>query len=308
MAKNQLQLFPQWEQEIEDASDFGTAHNRVYVSFSGGKDSVACYLETIKQYPKHIVRLVFADTGDETDETYDYVRWFDAHVHPVIRLTSRVVRKTSERRRELETVRISWNDPNDIVRQSTNDYISVFDEIRFRHEGDKSVAPFPTNGIRFCTATLKVRCFDRFVRNDCIDRSLTLVVIGLRQAESSNRANTPKFAQDTDNHWDVWYPIYKYTLDDVWEAHKVAGIPKNPTYEYRERSNCIGCPFAGIHEVKNTIARHGVKSVQGWIDLEMETGFSWRNGVSMNNIANGVTVIDTKEDELLSCASGFCDI
>lgn len=46
----------------------------VVVSVSGGKDSTACALLAIEDEPDAEKRFVFADTGNEHDITYQYVR------------------------------------------------------------------------------------------------------------------------------------------------------------------------------------------------------------------------------------------
>jgi 3'-phosphoadenosine 5'-phosphosulfate sulfotransferase (PAPS reductase)/FAD synthetase len=43
------------------------------VSISGGKDSTACALLALERYPREEIRLVFADTGNEHEQTYAYV-------------------------------------------------------------------------------------------------------------------------------------------------------------------------------------------------------------------------------------------
>lgn len=79
-------------------NEFSQAHKWVFVSFSGGKDSTAAYLKTVEQYPKHIITCVFTDTAYEHPETYDYLRWFNDNVHPVMRLASRIKSEKNGRR------------------------------------------------------------------------------------------------------------------------------------------------------------------------------------------------------------------
>jgi 3'-phosphoadenosine 5'-phosphosulfate sulfotransferase (PAPS reductase)/FAD synthetase len=59
---------------------------KVYVSFSGGKDSTAMLLRMI-ELGEHIDEIVFADTGFEFPELYEYIDQIEAHIgRPITKL------------------------------------------------------------------------------------------------------------------------------------------------------------------------------------------------------------------------------
>lgn len=306
---NQLLLFPTWEahQRIADRAGFAFTHEAVFVSFSGGKDSVVCYLEAREVYSADKIHLLFADTGDEAPETYDYLRWFHSNIHPVVRIASKVTGRNGGGR-EMVTDVIDWS----VTDIKAAGYITVHDEIRERYrslveQGRPDTIPYPGPGKRFCTKTLKVRAFERYIKGlypDKDDRQKLCVVIGLRRQESDQRADTPAYAFDYDNLWPIWYPVFDYLTDEIIQRHHDAGIPLNPVYEYRDRSNCLGCPFASNAEVIATIKRHGAGVVQQWQALEDETGKTWRQDASIADLPAS----DEKETGLLSCSSGFCEM
>lgn len=67
------------DQEISNAQ-------KVYVSFSGGKDSTAMLLRLIEM-GEHIDEIVFADTGFEFPELYEYIDRIEEHIgRPITRL------------------------------------------------------------------------------------------------------------------------------------------------------------------------------------------------------------------------------
>jgi 3'-phosphoadenosine 5'-phosphosulfate sulfotransferase (PAPS reductase)/FAD synthetase len=56
-----------------------------HVGVSGGKDSTALLLWAVHEsgYPRESLRASFADTGNELDVTYDYVRMLGETVFPI---------------------------------------------------------------------------------------------------------------------------------------------------------------------------------------------------------------------------------
>jgi 3'-phosphoadenosine 5'-phosphosulfate sulfotransferase (PAPS reductase)/FAD synthetase len=272
-----------------EAIEFSTAHKWVFVSFSGGKDSTAAFLEARKQYPIHIIQLIFTDTGYEHPETYDYLRWFDKHVHPIKRLASRIISEKNGRR-YFENVVIDWERPVEWVRENCH---TVLDELYDRHQRYPNVPPFPSGNARHCTKTVKVRVFERHIRSvvPLRERHLAVQVIGVRRSESRNRSDTPETATDSDTGCDVWYPIVDYSKLDTFRAMRKAGIPANEVYRYSPRSNCVWCPFASMKTIKETEKRHpGIMDEMK--DFEKETGWLWHQNEAIGD----------------SCTSGFCEM
>lgn len=249
---------------------------------------------------------MFADTSDESPECYDYCRWFNQNVFPITRLATKINGRNGKGR-IFEDAKIDWSLTRDDIKAN---YHTVYDEIRERHRSNPNVPPFPDYQNRHCTKTMKILLFNRYVKTfypERENRGGMCVALGLRRLESDNRKNTPYFGFDLDNGWDIWYPVFDYTTAEVFELHLRNKIKISPIYEYRERSGCVGCALAPITEVQASVRRHGMAIIQDWIDLENETGYTYKNGISILEAANEATQ-ENKTETTISCTSGFCEV
>lgn len=282
--------------------------SRVFVSFSGGKDSVASYIKVKEKFPAHKIVLVFTDTGHEMPETYQYLKWFDETIFPVVRLTQTLVSQDQNtKRRSLELTHLSWD--VSIEKFKEMKIVTIFDEIMYRHNSNPTAPMWPGNGLRYCTKALKINPFFKYIHSIVPkqERKDILIVKGLRQEESNKRADTPEFAVDEvgGDFYNVWHPVYSLTTEEIFDLHRQKDIKINPVYNIRERSNCVGCPFAKNKEIRNTV-RVYPDIFNPYIEIEKLSGWSWKNGASLEDVVKGTVEDSPKED--LSCSSGYCDI
>lgn len=275
----------------------------VFVAFSGGKDSVASYLKVREKLPNTQTYLIFTDTGHEMPETYEYLRYFHNNVHPVIRLAQREDKSYNGKYRKLELLNLSWDEEVD--------FITIFDELENRHKKRPDSPFWPRRGIRYCTKTLKILPFFKYLRRQIPkgEREKVLIVKGLRQEESTKREDTPEFdmqSQSRDIYW-VWHPVYNLTREEVFQLHVDNDIKINKVYSIRSRSNCVGCPFASISDIKNTAEKYP-SILDRYKKLEEETGYSWDKDYTLDEIIN--RDFTERDLEILNdgCYSGFCDI
>jgi 3'-phosphoadenosine 5'-phosphosulfate sulfotransferase (PAPS reductase)/FAD synthetase len=281
------------------------AFDWVFVSFSGGKDSVVVLHKALQVFPKHKVIPIFTDTGEELPETYRYVKWIDENVHPVIRVAQKLVSGTEERsRRTFELIELSHDAP------CTKDLglMHLFTLFEERHEQYPNTPFWPTKGIRYCTKHLKIIPFQKKIRS-LVEKSMrdrVLVVLGLRQEESAQRRNTQELGFDPDTGWWEWCPAYDMTTDEVFQYHADHNLPINDVYTFRERSNCVGCPFAKAAEMRRTFLIYP-RLLQNYVDMEDRTGMTWGNGISLRDVVYGKASKE-REAELLTCNSGYCDV
>lgn len=288
-----------------DGTEFGNAHKWVFVSFSGGKDSVATLQVVREQYPDHIITALFCDTGDELPETYEYIKYFNKEVFPIIRLAQKWEEDggnggNGRRKKKLCKVPIAL--PVEVLRK---EYVTVFDVIRDRHIRRPDVPPFPSASHRHCTQITKVDVFEKFIRHNVPfrERHLAVSCIGVRRAESVRRRSTPETAYDIQGGWDVWYPIVNFQLTDVLTYHRKYGIKVNPAYTIASRSNCVCCPLSDTMSIKRAVHRHGTRVIQNWVDLERETGYLYKSSQSVSDYEDAKeTTLEVAE----SCTSGFC--
>jgi len=272
----------------------------IFVAFSGGKDSVASYIKCRDIFGN--ITLVFTDTGDEMDETYEYLEYFHNEIHPVKRIAQRHNVEKSKGNRNLELVDLEWGEQTK--------FLTIFDELNYRYLLDIERPFWPQLGIRYCTKTLKILPFFKYIRKTIpkAERSKVLVVKGLRREESNKRKDIPEFdTQFQARDWFyVWHPVYDLTTEEVFDLHTKNNIKINPVYNIRSRSNCVGCPFSSNKEVFDTY-KIRQESLDKYIKIEKRSGFSWKNGTFLADVVAGKDGVDYNiNDE--GCVSGFCDI
>lgn len=181
------------------------------VSVSGGKDSTATLLAMRESGIPH--RAVFADTGWEAPETYEYL----ATLERILGITiDRVGVPGGMRAKILERV------------------------------------GFPSRMQRWCTRELKVeplRAYhDRIAAETGRD---TVSVVGIRAEESDDRAKMPVFGFD--DRWGgyVWRPMIAATVADVLNTHHRHGVPVNPLYlRGHSRVGCWPCIYASKDQIR----------------------------------------------------------
>lgn len=201
------------------------------VSVSGGKDSTATMLAMREAGIPH--RAVFADTGWEARETYEYL----ATLERLLCIT-------------IDRVRSEKGGMVDIARHK---------------------AGFPFRSGRWCTPELKVlplrKYHDRVGDETNCD---TISVVGIRAEESKDRAAMPVFAFDVGWGGYVWRPLHSASIEDVIALHHRHGVPMHPHYlRGHERVGCWPC----INSTKNDIrllAEHDPERIDLIERLEQE--------------------------------------
>jgi len=182
------------------------------VSISGGKDSTATLL-ALREAGIEDVVYVFADTGWEAQQTYDYLDELEHRLGVTI-----------------ERVGVEGG---------------MVARAKYRNG-------FPARMQRWCTRELKLEPLKEFHEWIAADRDAeTVSVTGVRAGESTKRATFP--AWDDDETWDgyVWRPILHWTVEDVLAIHHRHGVPINPLYHAGfERVGCWPCIFSAKDEVR----------------------------------------------------------
>ncbi len=221
------------------------------ISVSGGKDSTAVYLRALES--GRPFRAVFADTGNEHELTYDYV--------------ARLHERTGGPK--VEVVRADFSE--DLIRH--RDYLlrewpkqgipdEIVQEAAALHEptGNPyldlciSKGRFPSRMAQFCTGELKELPITRQIVGPMLRQGPVLQWLGIRAEESRNRARQPRY-----NHHEsgsmVWRPIFRWSLEQVWEIHKRHGIERNPLYSMgMGRVGCMPCINCRKNELRTIAA------------------------------------------------------
>ncbi len=161
---------------------------------------------------------------------------------------------------------------------------------------------------RYCTSDMKVQPIDKFLRQF----TNVISVQGIRGQESKARSEKPCFSERTaittrTRTATTWNAIIDWTIEDVWatydntvddlrfvqqyyqytgEIHPCWNF--HPAYAMgNERLSCMMCVLGSKSDIKNGI-RNNWALAQELIDMERESGFSFKHGQSIEQLRNEV--------------------
>jgi DNA sulfur modification protein DndC len=172
------------------------------IAFSGGKDSsaalkifLASYRRAATQLSK--VTLIYCDTGVENPVLDNYAK--------------RLLNAISN-----EFLQVGLPFETKLLKAPTQDRFFV----RIIGRG----YPPPTNSFRWCTTGLRIKPVSEFIARQ--DPQNTVVVLGLRKAESSQRDRSLALSEDLywqkqregKGEYDLFLPIVEMGLPEVWDA------------------------------------------------------------------------------------------
>ncbi len=212
---------------VEAASDREARH---IVPLSGGKDSTALAVYLSQRYGHLPFEYVFADTGAELPETYEY---FDRLQHVL----------------GVEVKRVSALDLFKVAEKPNR---TAFDVALFEHFA--GFLPGPRS--RWCTRILKIAPFEQY-----IGAARAYSYIAIRGDE--NRAGylgtgtKPVVMSEKPNIT----PVYPFKDDgiglaDVQRLLDASGLGLPRYYEWRSRSGCYFCFYQQIGEWQGLSERH----------------------------------------------------
>lgn len=213
------------------------------VSVSGGKDSTALLLLAIERQPDNL-QAVFADTGNEHEITYDYVKYISDHVFPIRTVRADFTRQIAGKK---EYVLTKWSekgvDAAAIERAATalvptgNPFLDLC----------IWKGRFPSSQAAFCSEELKRNQIITQVQNPLLQAGDDVISWqGVRRDESRKRRNLPENEAKLtlDNGATLWNyrPILDWTAEDCFAMHRKHGIKHNPLYEMgMGRVGCMPC-------------------------------------------------------------------
>lgn len=215
------------------------------VSVSGGKDSTALLLLAKEQQVENL-QAVFADTGHEHPQTYEYIQYLNEKVHPIRTVRADFTQAIESRRQMMQRVidgthvnrgRYEWT-PEIAQRALTvlHSTGNPFLDMCLVH------GRFPSTKVRFCTNELKRDPLITQVQMPLIEQGLTVWSWqGVRADESPARANLPELEDVGGGLWN-YRPILAWTVEDVFRMHDKHGIRPNPLYKQgMGRVGCMPC-------------------------------------------------------------------
>lgn len=181
---------------------------------SGGKDSTALMLWAVHEsgYDPSTLRVSFCDTGNEAEETYDYIDLLSRKIHPI-----------------------------HIISPPLDFYDLAATKGRF-----------PSAKARFCTQSLKMRPTKEYLDSLMTDGYTVINHSGVRASESADRAKLEEREPGWLSYFgcETYRPLLHWTLGDVWAVHARYGIPPNPLYAKGcSRVGCLPCVMSRKSEI-----------------------------------------------------------
>lgn len=284
----------------DEIQNMAAAGAHLLVSISGGKDSDAMTRQVVgwwrQQQFAGSVELLHCDVGRmEWDQTLPHCRALASELGL----------------------------PLAVERHSKRDLI---DGIWRRMEVRPDAPPFPSSAARWCTSDYKRAVADRYIRNRWQSDSQVIQCIGYRRDESAARAKKPDWVERkaasavTLNRRVVdWHPILSMSLEDVWATlgytlgelasiqsdvrsyrqmvsntlsdvlqyiHQ-RGFNAHPAYALgNERLSCALCVLGSRNDLVNGVWAKP-KLARELADIEMQSGFTFRQGLSIGELIEG---------------------
>jgi len=225
---------------------------KVIVSMSGGKDSTAVALLAKEQDVDAMY--VFADTGHEHPETYEYIGYLEKALGITVQRVKADFSKDIERKRNV--VQTKW-------RRDGVDEKFVQRALKVLHPTGNPFLDlciwkgrFPSTMARFCTDFLKVQPINQQVVFPAIKQYGHVESWhGVRADESLSRSKLPDREMD-DTGIEIVRPILHWTVEDVFAMHHKHGVKPNPLYKQgMGRVGCMPCVNCRKEELRQISMR-----------------------------------------------------
>ena len=251
-------------------------YDRFIVFFSGGKDSIACFLWLLEQgIPVDRIELHHhLVDGREGSELMDWP------------ITTDYCKKFAE----AFGVRISfsWKEggfEREMLRDDTPTAPTHFTtqagekrQIGGKGDPDRRMRFPQVSGdlsVRWCSSYLKIGVGEAYIVNDPVFRQgKTLVLQGERAEESTNRAKYKRFEPHrSDNRdgkrvkrWvDVFRAVHAWSEQEVWDIMRKYGVNPHPAYHLGlSRTSCMACIFGSPQQwamLRHYMPRHYIRIV-----------------------------------------------
>lgn len=247
------------------------------VSVSGGKDSTVTAL--LAMDVDACPRLVFADTGNEHELTYAYVREYlpKALGLPIEEVRADFADRIAAKRVYVAEKWAGKGVPDDIIVRA----LAVLAEPTGNPFIDLCLwkGRFPSRKAQFCTQELKRYPLDALMLDAIGAGHQVESWRGVRKDESQNRRNAQARERAAEG-WDVVHPIVDWTADQVVQFIQDRGVELNPLYRLGMKRvgcmPCINCSKDELSEIARRFPQHidKIREWEGLLAQAAKRGFS----------------------------------
>lgn len=253
------------------------------VSLSGGKDSTATLAMALELHGHDNVLGAFADTGNEHEAVYDYVRYLEDAAGVPIKWLRADFSVEWERKRAY--VAEKWHLPHKGWPSGVPAH-TVERVLKFLERGPTGnpyldlciiKGRFPSRRAQFCTQYIKTEPLTEYAMELIEQHGSVWSWQGIRLDESHSRKSRLQGTGACVKAFEVVggglfinHPILRWTAADVFEAHRLMGFKPNPLYSQgADRVGCMPCINAGKDEILNISKRfpEHIDRIAEWEEL-----------------------------------------
>lgn len=233
------------------------------ISISGGKDSTALWL-LAKERQTENMKVIFSDVGHEHPETYEYIEYLQKELGEVTIIkpdfTDQILRKR-------EVVQTKWRNEG-ISERIIDEALEVLEPTGIPFL-DLCLwkGRFPSTMARFCTQELKVIPVMEQIYIPLFEEGKHVISWqGIRAQESRKRAQMPE-REETPEGYEVYRPLLKWDVYEVFKMHDKHGIKPNPLYtQGMGRVGCMPCINSRkdeLHEIARRFPEE-IERIEEW--------------------------------------------
>ncbi len=196
--------------------------------------------------------------------------------------------------------RVEWAGTKELAEEQAKMYGVRF-EVVTRPQGDLlqyalERKKWPASNARWCTSDLKrsqiFRVMTKLVKelkHPAGSPVRILNCLGIRAAESPARSKKTPFerllkATNGLRTVDQWYPIFDWSVEQVWSTIKASGVPSHRAYTLgMPRLSCVFCVFAPENALL-LAGKHNRALLRQYVEVEQQIGHTFRKNFPIASI------------------------